>query len=167
MGIVHSQLGLIHAVLATALLVVGALALTARKSRLSRHPAMGNLYFLLLVITLPMGFVVGWQLHPERLSIFQLVTPPTLALGGLGFAMAKLKPKRWLGRPWVLWHIAGQAGSYIGVVTATGFQILPRFLPPSDVLTALLFAAPAIGGGVLINRTIRRRLRPVGMQATA
>jgi len=103
--------------------------------------------------------VVGWQNHPDRLSVFQVVTPPTFLMGVLGYTMAKTRPRRWLGRPWLLWHISGQAGSYIGVVTATAFQVFPRFLPHTATLTVALFAVPSIIGSILIQRTIAQRFR--------
>jgi hypothetical protein len=70
--------------------------------------------------------------------------------------MVKRKPKSWLGRPWLFWHMIGQSGSYIGVLTATAFQIFPRFLPASPLLTIVLFAIPSAVGTVLIARTLRR-----------
>lgn len=151
-----SSLAIAHAILAVALLILGALALTARKSHLSRHPRVGNLYFLFLALALSTGMVVGWQSHPDRLSIFQVVTPPTFALGTLGWVMAQRRPRRWLGQPWLFWHIVGQSGSYIGVLTATAFQIVHRFVPPSLLLTIALFAIPTALGSVLIGRTLRR-----------
>lgn len=93
--------------------------------------------------------------HPGSYSVFQFVTPPTFAAGVLGCWMAKRRSP-WLGRPWLFWHIQGQATSYIGVVTAFSFQVFPRFLPPSALLTALYWSVPALAGGWLIARTIRR-----------
>jgi hypothetical protein len=152
---VHLALIVVHAFLATALLTVGALALLAPKVPTSWHPRLGNIYFLLLVATLPLGMLIGWQNHADRWSIFQMVTPPTFLMGLLGYVMAKSRPRRWLGQPWLIWHISGQSGSYIGVVTASAFQIFPRFAPHSAALTVALFVLPSVIGSVLIQRTIR------------
>ena len=105
--------------------------------------------------------VIGWQLHADRLSVFQIVTPPTFLLGLLGYLMARHRPRRVFGRPWLVWHVAGQGGSYIGVITATAFQIFPRFVPPSLILTIVLFVVPSVVGTVVITRTLRLRI-PAG-----
>src|SRR2546423_3935420 len=102
----------LHAGAGLVLLVLGVLALTARKSRTSRHIRVGDVYFWLLVFTLSSGMLIGLQ-HWPRITVFQIVTPPTLLLGVLGYVMAKRRPRQWLR-----WHIVGQGGSYIGVVTA-------------------------------------------------
>ena len=141
-----------HAVTATALLVTGLVVLSAPKRRKGRHGRAGDVYFWLLAVALGSGMVVGAR-HAE-LSPFEIATPPTFALGLLGYVMVKRRPSGWLP-----WHIAGQGGSYIGVVTATLFQIVPRITPDSAVIYMLIWALPTIVGTVLISRaTARRRL---------
>lgn len=146
-----------HALAGIVLLVVGLLALTAQKSRRSIHPRLGEAYFWVLVITLSSALVVGAR--DPAISIFEIVTPPTFLLGLLGYVMVKRKPRRWLGRPWLMWHIVGQSGSYIGAVTAASFQIFPRFLPPHELLTASYWLVPSLIGSLLIRRTIRKWMR--------
>jgi uncharacterized membrane protein YeaQ/YmgE (transglycosylase-associated protein family) len=143
-----------HAVAATALVVTGLVMLLAPKRRRGRHGRLGDVYFWLLAIALGSGMVVG--LRDPALSPFEIATPPTFALGLGGWLLAKRRPRGWLQ-----WHIAGQGGSYIGVITATLFQIVPRVTPDSAVIYALIWALPTIVGSVLIARTTARRLGTV------
>jgi uncharacterized membrane protein len=147
----HSLSIAVHAAAAVAVLVVGFLALRAAKAP-GRHPQLGGLYFALLLVALPSGMVVGAQ--NAGVSVFELVTPPTLAMGTVGYLAARRRPRRLLGQPWIVWHIGGQGGSYIGVVTATGFQFLPRVLPESLALTTSLWLVPTLVGTVLISRAV-------------
>ena len=144
-----SPLGISHAISGLVLLGLGLRALTATKGPTTIHPKVGEAYFWLLAVTLTGGMIIGTQ-DPE-LSLFEVVTPPTFLLGLLGYLMVKLKPKGWLR-----WHIVGQGGSYIGVITAFGFQVFPRFLPQHPVLTTLYWLVPSLVGTVLIARTITK-----------
>ena len=142
-----------HAAVATTLLTTGLMVLLAPKRRRGRHGRLGDAYFWLLLVALGSGMVVGAR--DPALSPFEIATPPTFALGLGGYWLAKRRPKGWLR-----WHIASQGGSYIGVVTATLFQIVPRITPESAVIYALIWALPTIVGTVLISRATARRLRP-------
>lgn len=148
-------IGWFHASLGVVLLLVGALTITARKRPRSRHTLVGEWYFSLLVITLVSGFTIGVIEHPGRYTLFQIVTPPTLAAGVFGYWMAKRRGS-FLGQPWLRLHIIGQASSYIGVCTATAFQVFPRFLPDNITLSMLYWSVPTIIGSWLIARTVRR-----------
>jgi hypothetical protein len=86
-----------HAAGGIGLIVLGLLAITARKSRHSRHPAVGQVYFWVLLVTLSPGIADGLMRHAGRVTLFQVVTPPTLALGLLGCLMATFRPRRLLG----------------------------------------------------------------------
>ncbi len=155
-------LTIFHAGVSVVLVAAGVLALTSRKSRQSLHPNAGETYFWVLIVGLGSGMLVGAQ--QPALSVFEIATPPTLLLGLLGYVMVKRKPRRWLKRPWLYWHIFGQGGSYIGVVTATSFQTVPRalelappqFQPPAGLLAVALFAVPALVGTYLIARAQRK-----------
>lgn len=144
-----TPLGLFRAASGLTLLVLGFLALTARKSRASRHAGVGEAYFWTLLVVRGSAMLVGAR-NPGP-TLFEIMTPPTLALGILGYVMAKRRPKGWLS-----WHIIGQGGSYIGVVTAFGFQVFPRVLPESVVLTVAYWLLPTLLGTALINRTVAK-----------
>lgn len=115
----------------------------------------------LLLVTLTSGMVIGAQ--RPGISFFEAATPPTLGFGILGYVAVKRKP-HWFGAPWIVWHIVGQGGSYIGVVTAFGFQVVPRLIDPTPLVITALWALPTIVGSTLIARTKRRwaaRYEPV------
>ncbi len=164
-------LTIFHAGVSVVLVGLGLLALRAPKRTGSAHPRLGEAYFWVLVTALSSGMLVGLQ-NPG-ISIFEIATPPTLLLGLLGYVMAKRRPRRWRGRPWLYWHILGQGGSYIGVVTATSFQTVPRvfelappqFQPPAALLTVTLFAVPALVGTYLITRAQRKWVKVSGARS--
>lgn len=148
-----------HVGISIGLLLFGAVGLMARKRKHSLHSRLGNVYFWLLTFSLSSGFIDGLFRHPGTFSVFQIVTPPTYALGLLGYLAVKRKPKAWLGKPWLYWHIVGESGSYIGVITATCFQTVPRVIPVFYhthllPMIILLFALPTVTGTILINITI-------------
>lgn len=132
-----------HVSVGLMLLLLGLVALAGRKSRRARHPAFGNGYFAALVLTLSTGLLIGSR-HPG-ITLFEVATPPTFALGLVGWLAG-----RWRRRGWLRWHIVGMAGSFIGVVTAFGFQAVPRSLWP------LWWILPTVIGSALIARSTRR-----------
>jgi hypothetical protein len=146
----------LHGILGTALLVVGFFALRAPKRAGARHGRLGNLYFALLVTCLPLGLVIG-STHPG-LSAFEIATWPTLGMGIVGWIAMRRRPRRLLRQPWIVPHVSGMGGSYIGVVTASSFQTLGRVLPDTLATTIAIFAVPTIIGTPLIGRAIARRL---------
>jgi uncharacterized membrane protein len=155
---------LLHIIISIALLTVGAINLVIRKRKHSLHSLLGNVYFWLLTIALPSGFLIGLIEHPGSFTVFQWVTPPTYLMGLIGYLAVKRKPKAWLGKPWLYWHILGQGVSYIGVVTATSFQTFPRaFLVVYHtyliLMIVLLFSIPTIVGTILINRTVSQWIK--------
>ena len=118
----ETLLRVVHGLGGAALVVIGALALTAPKRRNdSLHTRWGEIYVWLLTATLGLGLVIG--LDDPGLSVFEIVTPPTFAFGLVGYLTAKRRG-RILGLPWTCIHIPAQGGSYIGVITATSFQTL-------------------------------------------
>jgi hypothetical protein len=145
-----------HAALGTALLVVGFLALRAPKRARSAHGRLGTVYFALLFTCLPLGLVIGAQ-H-AGLSAFEVATPPTLAFGLVGYAAKHRRPRPLLGQPWIVAHLSGVGGSYIGVVTAGAFQTFGRIAPDSAVAAVVIFALPTLVGSPLIARAIARRV---------
>jgi hypothetical protein len=134
---------LFHVSVGLVLLVLGLVAILGRKSRRARHPLIGTGYFAALVATLSTGLLIGSR-HPG-LTLFEVATPPTFALGLLGWVAGRLRSAGWLR-----WHIVGMAGSYIGVVTAFGFQAVPRNLWP------VWWVLPTAMGSLLIARATRR-----------
>lgn len=155
-----------HAIGGAVLLSLGVAATLAPKRRQrSPHRRIGQSYLVLLVGVLTSGMVIGAR-HPG-LSLFEVATPPTLLLGLTGFAAARGPLRRRLGGAWKAWHIAGMGGSLIGVVTATGFQVVPRLAGTHPVTMTLLWVAPTVVGSVLIRRATARHLRRAHAPAVA
>jgi hypothetical protein len=147
--------GLVHALLGTALLVFGGAALLARKSRRSRHPRAGELYFWTLAAILATGLVDGVVQHGQKLSLLELLIPPTFACGLVGYLAVKRRG-RWLGRPWLFWHIVGQSTSYVLVVVVFLLQTLVRAFPASPTATLGAWLLPLAVGVPLVARALRR-----------
>src|SRR5689334_20969123 len=134
---VRSMLIVAHAAAGIAALVLGLLALTARKRR-GRHTRAGDAYFWVMVPLLASGLVIGAR--DPAISPFEIAVIPTGGPLVLGYWAGKRRPRHLLGQRWLTWHIAGMGGSFIGVVTAGLFQLLS---PASGPATALVFAIPA------------------------
>jgi hypothetical protein len=155
--IVYTTVIVVHAALGTALFVAGFLALRAPKRPRSSHGRLGSVYLALLFTCLPLGLVIGAR-H-AGLSAFEVATPPTMALGAMGWLAKRRRPRPFLGRPWIAAHISGVGGSYIGVVTAGAFQTFGRVAPATTTTAIVIFAMPTLIGGPLIRRAAARRVR--------
>lgn len=152
----------IHTVLGLLLLAVGAALMFGPKRR-GWHTVLGEVYHWLLLGTCAGGMLIG--LRNPGISPFEAVTPPTYLLGLLGYLAGKVR-RPVLGKPWLLWHIVGQGGSYIGVWTAFAFQAVPSSLLPWPYRLWILMSLPSIVGGVLIARAVERWL-PARKQGTS
>jgi hypothetical protein len=146
-----------HASVGVAVLLLGLIALTARKRR-GRHTRAGTVYFWIMLPLLVSGLVIGAR-HPG-ISPFEAAVIPTGVPLLLGYWAVRRRPRRFLGQPWLTWHISGMGGSFIGVVTAGGFQTVYPLLPDNPVMMTLMFALPSAVGSALIARTIARRTAP-------
>lgn len=146
----------VHAVGGTLLLVLGVTAAVApKRRRRSPHVTAGTVYVGILVVTLVTGMVVG--LRNPGVTLFEVATPPTLVMGLAGWAAARYRPRDWLAK-----HIAGVGGSLIGVVTAAGFQVVPRVVELDVAVATALWVVPTTVGSLLIRRAVVRRTRTNG-----
>lgn len=159
------SLVLVHSLAGTLLLVAGvAASVSPKRRRRSPHRVLGLGYVGLLVLVLPSGLAIG--MTNPGLTLFEIATPPTLAMGLAGWWAGRARPIRFLGQPWRVWHIAGMGGSLIGVVTATAFQVVPRVLDLGAGGTVALWVVPTVVGSVLIGRA-QARWSPRGHTAGA
>jgi hypothetical protein len=148
---------IVHVISSLVALAIGALLLVADK-RWRFHGRLGGVYhwtmLLVAVSALSMSAARG------RAVIFTYVTPPSYAFALLGYVSGRV---RWSG--WLRWHITGQSGSYIALLTGLSFQIIPRLLPPGfydahrTLIVWTLLLAPALLAQPLIVRTQRRWTR--------
>lgn len=153
-----------HAIAGMLVLVLGLVAIFARKRRRGAHGRAGRAYVVLMLVVCVGGLIIGAR--DPALSPFEIAVAPTLGPLLIGTYAVRRKG-RILGRHWLTWHIGGMGGSFIGVVTAGGFQSLARLLPDTAVTTTAIFAVPAIAGTLLISRTIERRVATAPGRPTA
>lgn len=146
---------LVHAVSSLVALALGALVLVADK-RWRFHGRLGSLYHWTMVVVAISALAIS--VSRGRATVFTYVTPPSYALALLGYTSGKL---RWRGG-WLAWHITGQSGSYVALLTGLAFQTVPRLLPP-EVLAAhrtlvlcVVFVTPALLAQPLIIRAQQR-----------
>lgn len=146
-------MALFHVVVGIGLVAAGLASLSTPKRRRSPHVLAGRVYMGLLCVTLGTGTLVG--LRNPGLTLFEIATPPTLAMGLFGWWAVRAKPRRLGGLPWKAWHVVGVGGSFIGVVTATTFQVVPRFLDPvPQFVETAQWVLPTVVGTLLISRKV-------------
>jgi hypothetical protein len=143
-----------HILVGSASIVIGFAALRARKFS-GPHTRLGEIYHWLMLITCVSALAVSFL--RGRANVFTYLAPPSYALALLGYLTAKYRPANWLR-----WHISGQAGSFIALITAVLFQIVPRFwhtdiqfLGMSMTFWTTLIV-PSLIGGYFIRQTQKR-----------
>ncbi|MBT6156948.1 MAG: DUF2306 domain-containing protein [Planctomycetaceae bacterium] len=101
----------VHVAAGFAALTLGPVAMSVRKRRGS-HTRVGEVYHWLVLVACLLAVVVvlfDWR----RLYWFVPISVGSYAFAFLGYVAVK---KRWHG--WLEWHVIGQLGSYIAMVTA-------------------------------------------------
>ena len=94
-----------HVTVAAAALLIGPVAMAARKRR-GLHTRMGEVYFWLVVVVSTSGAaltILDWP----KLRLFFLIAVGTFAFALLGYLSAKMRWRRWL-----LVHVLGVTASY-------------------------------------------------------
>lgn len=145
-----------HIALGAAGLVLGPVAMTARK-RPGLHTRAGEAYhWVTLGVCLTAGAlaVLDWG----RLWGFLLIAAGSYAFALLGYVAAK---RRWRG--WLKAHLAGQGGSYIALVTALLVVNWDTLTGSPGSVSPWAWALPTIIGSLLlawIQREVARGRRP-------
>ena len=135
---------IIHVAAGASGLILGPVAMTARKRR-GRHTRVGEAYHwvMLAVCLSALALAIAdW----ERLWWFVPIAVFSYANALVGYLAAKLRRRRWL-----IAHIGGMCGSYVALVTA----LLVVNAQPAPLW---LWFLPTVVGVPLISRTIERRL---------
>jgi uncharacterized membrane protein len=145
---------MVHVMTGVGALLLGA-ALLSMNKRSPWHRPLGGVYhwvmFAVAVSAIAVSAVRG------RATVFTYLAPPSYAFALLGYASARLRRKGWLA-----WHITGQTGSYVALVTATLFQVVPRFWDSNvrmlgmTVVLWVVLLTPALIASPFIRRTQRR-----------
>ncbi|WAH38786.1 DUF2306 domain-containing protein [Alicyclobacillus dauci] len=148
-----SGLIIVHIVSGTCCLVMGAVALLARKRR-GKHTVWGEAYhatYVILFLSALFTSILHWQ-QDAYLFYIDLFS---YGLALLGYLSRKIRWKDWLKT-----HIAGMAGSYIALITAI-FVVNQPHIPGMNKIPALVFwFLPTIVGTPLIFRTASRYTKP-------
>lgn len=120
-----------HIITGIICLICGVIAMSSRKKR-GVHTLFGELYhasFVIVFLTSVIMSIMHWQ---ESAYLFYVgVFSYGLAL--IGYLARKLRWKNWL-----ISHIGGMLGSYIGIVTATIVVNVPN-IPYINELPSLVF----------------------------
>lgn len=148
----------LHIVFGTAGLVLGPVAMMARK-RVGLHTRVGEAYhWVVLGVCLTAGIlaVLDWS----RLWWFLLIAAGSYAFALRGYVAAK---RRWKG--WLRAHLAGQGGSYIAMVTALLVVNWETLTGTRGAASLLAWALPTIVGTPIIawvSRQVALGKRPKG-----
>jgi uncharacterized membrane protein len=150
---------IIHVVSASIALSLGA-ALLALNKRLPLHARLGPIYHWTMLVVAVAALAISVQ--RGRAVIFTYLAPPSYALALLGYVSAR---RRFAG--WLRWHITGQTGSYVALLTAFGIQLASRFVPreliavhPQVALWTLLLVPAAVASPFISRTQLRWNRKP-------
>ena len=144
---------LAHIIMGTGALLLGPVAMLARKKR-GWHTRVGEIYHALVLgvcVTAGALAILGW----DRSAAFLPIATGSYAFALAGYVASKLRFSGWLRI-----HIVGQGGSYIAMTTALLVVNLGRE-------SFWAWALPTLAGTPLIVWTIRRISRFSGAHAAA
>jgi hypothetical protein len=137
-----------HIALGTAGLIVGPVAMTARKLP-ELHTTSGEAYhWVMLGVCLSAGLLAA--LDWGRIWWFLPIAAGSYAFALLGYVAAK----RWW-RGWLRAHLAGQGGSYIAMVTAVLVVNWETLTGTRGVLSPWAWALPTVIGTPMIAWVMR------------
>jgi hypothetical protein len=132
-----------HIALGTAGLILGPVAMTARKL-LGLHTQAGEAYhWVMLSVYVSAGTLAILDWH--RIWWFLPIAIGSYAFALLGYVVAK---RRWHG--WLRAHLAGQGGSYIAMVTALLVVNWESLTGTRGVASAWAWALPTVVGSPII-----------------
>jgi len=147
---------LVHIGLGSAGLILGPVAMTARKLR-GLHTRVGEVYHWVMLgmcLSASTLAILDW----DRLWWFLPIAAGSYALAFAGYVAAKY---RWKG--WLRTHLAGQGGSYIAMCTALLVVNWESLTGTRGVLSPWAWTLPtAIGSPIIawVTREVARGRRP-------
>jgi hypothetical protein len=150
----------LHIAAGTVGLVLGPIAMTARKgSRL--HARAGEAYHWVMLAVCLSAAGLAW-LDWTRLWWFLPIAVGSYAFALVGYLAAK---RRWPG--WLVAHVSGQGGSYIAMLTAVLVVNWKALTGTSGLSSPWPWVLPTLVGSPIItwvNVQIRRGRRPAGVR---
>ncbi len=139
-----------HIALGTAGLILGPIAMTARKHQ-GLHTKVGEAYhWVMLGICLSAAAMAA--LDWSRIWWFLPIAVGSYAFALLGYVAAK---RRWTG--WLRAHLTGQGGSYIAMVTALLVVNWHSLTGQLGTRSPLAWALPTVVGTVILQ-WVRREI---------
>ena len=149
----HQQLLIVHIALGFLSLLLGAIAMVAPKRR-GIHTLAGESYhWVVLAVCVTAVVLAVWDW--AALWWFVPIACGSYAFALLGYLAAKV---RWRG--WLQWHVSGQGGSYIAMVTAFLVVNWQTLSGSSGIYSPLAWAIPTLVGSPIIawtNFRLRQR----------
>jgi hypothetical protein len=146
----------VHIALGMAGLIVGLVAMTARKLP-GLHTKAGEAYhWVMLGVCVSAGALAILDWH--RIWWFLPIAVGSYAFAFVGYLVAK---RRWHG--WLRAHLAGQGGSYIAMTTAVLVVNWESLTGTRGVLSPWAWALPTVVGSPIIawiTREVARGRRP-------
>ncbi|WP_456279492.1 DUF2306 domain-containing protein [Bacillus sp. AK128] len=140
---------IIHIVTGLICLISGIFAMSYKK-RKGKHTVAGEIYHASYVLVFVTSVTMS-ILHWEESAYLFYIGVFSYALCVLGYVAGK---RRWKG--WIVSHIGGMLGSYIGIVTATIVVNTPNIPVINEVPVLIFWFLPTIIGTPFIFKVANR-----------
>lgn len=139
-----SFLLIIHIITGIVCLITGVFSMLAKKRR-GKHTKLGKVYhssYIYVFVTAILMSIINWE---ESQYLFYI------ALFSYGLAlMGFLSVKKKKSKKWLLLHLSGMLGSYIGIVTATLVVNIHKIPYLNEFPVLLFWFLPTIIGTPII-----------------
>ncbi len=143
---------IIHITLGAVAIIVGPVSMFSGKRR-GPHTTAGEIYHWLVLGTCASAVFLA-LLDWARIWWFLPIAVGSYAFAFLGYLAAKC---RWRG--WLTWHISGQGGSYIALVTAVLVVNWRSLAGTSGIQSPWAWALPTILGSPIIGLVVAKTKR--------
>ena|SRR5690625_230299 len=141
----------LHIISGTICLIVGLLAVFAKKQR-GWHTFVGELYHGSYVVVF-LSAIVTSVIHWEESAYLFFIALFSYGLALFGYLARKRRSQNWLPK-----HIAGMVGSYIGIVTAVLIVNISKIPIINEWPVIIFWLLPTIIGTPIIILLTRRMM---------
>ena len=150
----------LHIGLGTAAMIAGPVSMFSRKRR-GRHTTAGEIYHWLVLGTCAGAAALAF-LDWSRIWWFL-----PIAIGSYAFAFVGYLAAKWRWRGWLPFHIIGQGGSYIALVTAVLVVNWLTLFGTRGIHSPLAWVLPTVLGSPIIGFVVARTQRKAKRNGTA